>query len=639
MKSKPEYHRLLERQLKKFLPGYPNASVDMESLLLAINETYNQNDNDRQLMERAMLLSSEELTLKKNMVDALQQEQGRVLDALKDAAQRMLPDKSFQQDHDLFQLTDVLFAEIAKRRSAEHKNEVTEEMMSSLLNNLKLGMAEFDMEGNITSAHQRYCDIVGYTNDELIGKNSIELFANDESKESFEKVLAQHQNGDQGVFELHIRRKDGEKIWLLCSSAMITNEDGVFRGNTSVVFDITSQKLLEQELRLSRQSAEAALESRKSFLANISHEIRTPINAIVGMSGLLQQSDLSDAQREYLEALQSSAEGLQVLINDLLDVSKAESGKMELEIISVSLRRVVKNVVKSLGLKVEEKGIQLNWFIDPAVVEWHKCDPVRLTQILTNLVSNAIKFTSKGEVKIKIALVESSDELQRLYIAVVDTGIGIAHDRIASIFEEFTQEDSSTTRKYGGTGLGLSISKNLVEIMGSELIVRSEKGRGSEFYFIIDLPIGQSNEEEIQSMDVLELKGTRVLLVEDNEINRFLAVTILRSWQMDVTTANNGREALNELQQKTFDIILMDLQMPYMDGMEATEVIRKEMKLKLPIIALTANNLNSERELCLQKGMNDYVSKPFQPEQLFKKLKAYLANVRYMSRFQDRKAS
>jgi two-component system, sensor histidine kinase len=344
-------------------------------------------------------------------------------------------------------------------------------------------------------------------------------------------------------------------------------------------------------------------------------------------------------QQEYVEALKSSAEGLMVLINDLLDVSKIESGKMDLEIISFSLQKLSKNLIKSLGLKAEEKGLQLNWYMDPQVSGWHLGDPTRISQIITNLIGNAIKFTRSGFVKLKISLLSQTEQNQLIQITIADSGIGINNDRLPGIFEQFTQEDSSTTRKYGGTGLGLSISKQLVELMGNELKVKSEKGKGSEFYFTLDLPIAQVNQTDMDLHEVPDLSGVDILLVEDNEINRFLALTIFKNWNANIVAVNNGLEAVEELKSNTYHLVLMDLQMPYMDGFEATRIIRQELKLQLPIIALTANTLHSERESCLVHGMNDYVTKPFQPDQLYKKIRTYLANIRYMQRREQHKAS
>ncbi len=301
----------------------------------------------------------------------------------------------------------------------------------------------------------------------------------------------------------------------------------------------------------------------------IIQELRTPINAIVGMSSLLGQTSLTSVQEEFIDALISSSEGLLVLIDDLLNISKIESGKLELEQVPFSIEKILKVLIKGIGLKAEERGIDFNYFNDPQISNYHIGDPTRLNQIISNLASNAIKFTQHGSVKIAVSLIANSEEIQELKISIRDTSIGIAVDRQQAIFQKFSQADSSTTRKFGGTGLGLAISKQLVELMCSELHLSSEKGCGSIFSFTIQLTPTDAPAKK-ETSETKDLNNAKILIVEDNEINRFLVLTILKSWNAQVATANDGTEAIDLLKTEYYDLILMDLQMPNMGGMEAT---------------------------------------------------------------------
>ena len=627
-------HRLLLRQIKKYLPDPDNIDPALLPFLKAISASYEHSESSLQLLEHAMLLSNDELQEEKEKVRFQAEQNMAVMKSMIASLQTLSLDHQDGEGVDTVKLADILKNEIAKRHEAEFKSESVASYMNKMASDLHLALIEFDTTGKIVHANKSSTELFGCDNEEL--GNLIE----------FEKIVPLQVNHGHSetrlqrniAFETTIQRADGTERWVLCSTTALLNFEGNSIGSLVALFDIHERKIKEEELQSARLKAEVALDSRKVFLANISHEIRTPINAIVGMSGLLQQGELSPNQKEYVEALKSSAEGLMVLINDLLDVSKVESGKMDLEIISFSLQKMSKNLIKSLGLKAEEKGLQLNWYMDPQVGEWHLGDPTRISQIITNLIGNAIKFTRSGYVKLKIALISQTEKNQLIQITVADSGIGINQERLPGIFEQFTQEDSSTTRKYGGTGLGLSISKQLVELMGSELKVKSEKGKGSEFYFTLDLPKTTANQIDTDLHEVPDLSGVDVLLVEDNEINRFLALTIFKNWNANIVAVNNGVEAVEELKTNGYHLVLMDLQMPYMDGFEATRIIRQELKLTLPIIALTANSLNTERESCLQHGMNDYVTKPFQPEQLYRKIRTYLANIRYMQRREKHKA-
>ncbi|MCS7066595.1 MAG: ATP-binding protein [Fimbriimonadales bacterium] len=382
--------------------------------------------------------------------------------------------------------------------------------------------------------------------------------------------------------------------------------------------ELEMQILQAQEMAL---AAEAANRAKSEFLANMSHEIRTPMNGILGMVELLADTPLSEEQRDYLNTLRVSADHLLGLLNDILDLSKIEAGKLHLEHLPVVLSELVTGTVRLFQARAESKGLRLTVQIAPETPPVVLGDPVRLRQILANFISNAIKFTEQGEVAVRIHPLESE-----IRFAVQDTGIGIPPDRIASIFEPFTQADSSTTRKYGGTGLGLTICKRLAELMGGRIGVESVLGRGSTFY--VDLPLPPAETPPLDAPESISAlpdipAGKPILLVEDNEINRKVALRMLSKLQLEVEIATNGAEAVQKATTSAYDLILMDCQMPEMDGYEATRRLR-EQGVRTPIVALTANALEGDRERCLACGMDDYLAKPIKPDELQRTLARWL---------------
>lgn len=612
-------HRLLERQLRKWLPGYPEIPSEMRDLFCAINESYFHHDNDRLMVENAMRESSDELTVKKGQINQLLNDQTIVINSLKEAVVRLVPETEIGVETDLLCIADILQESITRREVAESMKEQTDQRLLDIIDNLNLGMVEYDVEGRLTDVQNNFASMFGYDVAELEGKTANFFQAGE--KRPAEKACLEgfHFSIFKEVYEAPLRKKNGETFWLFCTTTPVYDLNGQLTGGVMVVFDITSQKKLESQLRHARRDAEAALEVRKTILANVSHELRTPVNAIVGITSLLSGTTLNDIQKEYIQTMKFSSDGLLVLIDDLLDISRIESGKVELEKISFSPSQILHVLSRSLGLKAEGKGLKFNYHIDEGVSEYLFGDPHRLNQVLTNLISNAIKFTHEGEIIVKIELRKNESEVQRLYIGVKDTGIGIANDRLGAVFQEFSQEDSSTTRKYGGTGLGLTISRKIVELMGGSLNVVSEKNVGSEFYFEVDFRKSEAPAIQKENFNP-DLTGVRMLVVEDNPVNQFLATSLLKTWNAVVEVCANGVQAIDMLSNVNFDVILMDLQMPLKDGFETTVELREKYHLTTPIIALTANAISGERDQCLQLGMNEYMSKPFQPEVLYRKI-------------------
>lgn len=393
---------------------------------------------------------------------------------------------------------------------------------------------------------------------------------------------------------------------------------------------IEKAKELETELIHSKDVAEKAAMAKTQFLSVMSHEIRTPMNAVIGFTHLLIHQDPKPEQMEFLNFLKFSAENLLVLINDILDFNKIEAGKIEFESVDFSIKDLVSNIRLSLLQKANEKDLKIKLMLDQDLPNALLGDPVRLGQILTNLISNAVKFTASGKVTITAALAKSTPEYSTIDFEVEDTGIGIQPEKYEYIFDSFSQASSDTTRKYGGSGLGLTITKRLLQLMGSDIHVESKFGEGSRFYFSITFKNSAKHINNILNSDdfytLQSLKGTKLLIAEDNQINVILAKEFMKQWNVECDVAENGEIALMLVQTNDYDMVLMDLQMPELDGYQTTLAIRKlagEKYRDLPIIALTASAMLDIQDEAFTVGMNDYISKPFNPNELHRKIAAY----------------
>jgi PAS domain S-box-containing protein len=463
--------------------------------------------------------------------------------------------------------------------------------------------------------------------------------------------------GGQFENEHRFRRKDGEFRWHLSRAIPQRNENGKIVLWVGTDTDIDDKKRAEEELILANKIAEYSLLKRdkalrelmetkkqveemmrvkEQFLSNMSHEIRTPMNAIVGFTDLILKTDLTKDQKQFTDAIKTSGENLLVIINDILDFSKLQAGRITFEKIDFKLTQVLATMADLMLPKSTEKNIKLSIGIDKAIPNNLIGDPTRLNQILLNLVGNAIKFTEKGEVRTTIDLVSEDENDIELCFSVTDTGIGIPQEKLVSIFEAFTQATSDTTRKYGGSGLGLSIVRQFVERQGGKINVESTVGRGSKFSFTLKfgkdhkVPLPETTLLDTFENDAFLVQGLNVLLVEDNELNQILATKVLTGWKWNVTLAENGVVAIEKLKNHNFDIILMDIQLPEMDGYEATRKIRtsfKAPKCNTPIMAMTAHAMPTEERKCYEAGMDGYISKPFSPKVLYSRIVTILNSV------------
>lgn len=417
------------------------------------------------------------------------------------------------------------------------------------------------------------------------------------------------------------------KIWSFLEVAV-----GILAALAAVVVlfrDVNLRTKLENELRIAKKQAEDNALLKEQFMANVSHEIRTPMNSILGFSDLLTKTPLDKTQNEYLTAIRTSSSNLLNIINDILDFSKIEAGKLSIEKIPFNLHSLIDSLKIMFSQKANDKNIQLNVRVDKLMPQHLFGDPTRLTQVLVNLINNAIKFTEKGEVTVSCEIKTIEHDVAQLVFRVKDTGIGIPQNKINQIFDRFDQGNKETTRKYGGTGLGLSIVKSLLEIQNGDIHVKSKEGLGSEFIVTISYPISYeeinfSNSESVTVLSKLSNFEHHILLAEDNVLNQKLAAGYLGNFGLKLDVAENGLEAIEKLKQKKYDLVLMDIQMPIIDGYNATAIIRKELLLTIPIVAMTAHIMTGEKEKCLKFGMNDYITKPFKEVELYQILKKLL---------------
>lgn len=539
--------------------------------------------------------------------------------------------------------------------------DITEELQKTEMEKLAIAATKSFNSVIITNEHgiiewvnEGFTSLTGYSLDEVKGTHGESLRRGADT--GISEGTGYYKSVIQGkvpiTYESKNYSKQGRAYWTITTLTPVLDKNGQVKRIIAIDSDITLGKQMEENLVNANKAAEDALNKgneaieelmkakkeleesmsvKEQFLANMSHEIRTPMNAIVGFTDLALKTPLSPEQKQYIDAIKTSGENLIVIINDILDFSKIQSGKISFEQIEFSISQVVSTITELMLPKSVEKNIKLSKSIAKGVPERLIGDPTRLSQILLNLVGNAIKFTEKGEIKINIEQIAEKKDTVNLKFTISDTGIGIPKEKLPNIFDAFTQATYDTNRKYGGTGLGLAIVKQLVGLLGGDIKVTSKLKKGSVFTFNLTYR-KNLNPEPAPKVNLNEnvftgINDLNVLLVEDNVLNQILAQKVLSDWGWKVELADNGLSAVEKIEKQNFDMVLMDIQMPEMDGYEATHYIREKMPLPksaIPIIAMTAHALSGEEEKCLKAGMNGYVSKPFNPQKLYQKINSVL---------------
>jgi len=652
-------HRMLERQIKRVLqidveqlprlvemlqtwadqaadeePELSRALFALPKLLERVSEAYGQQDRDLALIRRSLELSSDELT---NANQKLREEalaNTQALSALQRAFDAMSKDAgqaSGGHVEDLVILAEQVAGLTRDRERIRNALAKSEERFDLAMRGANDGVWDWDLSNSIVYFSPRWKAMLGHSEDEIgpaLSEWSERLHPEDQP--AVTAALDAHLDGETTHFEstFRFRHKEGYYLWMLSRGLAVRDAEGNVLRMVGTHTDVSQQKRAEEALILAKEAAEAASRAKSEFLANMSHEIRTPMNGVLGMLNLTMDTELSDEQREYLGMAHSSANSLLHIINDILDFSKIEAGRMDVQPEAVNVSVVADELMSLHQHRCQEKGLSFSVQVDSDLPALLMLDPTRVKQVLINLIGNAIKFTQTGSVSLRIQRVG-----QGVRFAVKDTGIGIAKENQSTVFQAFTQADGSITRRFGGTGLGLSISFRLVGLMGGLMGLQSELGHGSEFFFMLPIEEPRKNPVVAQPEMVQKIMLNRplsILLAEDNLINQKLAVTLLTREGHHVVVAEDGEAALQALAQARFDLILMDMQMPGLSGLEATRQIRANESAeanrgqRIPIVALTANAYAEDRDACLAAGMDGFISKPIRRDDLFAAIAAAL---------------
>ncbi len=633
-------HRALQRQLKRSLgidnpdgladlwvrlrADNPALSPELASIVDGLGEfferigaTYEQQDRDLELRTRSLELSSAELTEANVRLRDDISARNRALESL-----RQVLDELVGEDRKSLAASDAAPENIELLSRLIQKLVAERELQRHKLDNLKLALDEHaivsitDIDGNITYANDRFCEISGFRCDELVGSNHRIVKSAQHSSSLYEDMWATISSGKAWHGELCNRAKSGKLYWVAATIVPLLDAHGIPQEYIAIRTDITDQKRNEQALAISRDAAEAASRAKSEFLANMSHEIRTPMNGVIGMTDLALDTPLDEEQRDYLNVVKSSAQSLLVIINDILDFSKIEAGHLSIEHIPFDLRRTLAEALKTLAPKVHEKSLELACEIAPEVPSRVIGDPGRFRQILVNLIGNAVKFTHQGTIVVSVVQLRSTAGDAVLQVTVTDSGIGIAKDKLGLIFEAFSQEDASTTRKYGGTGLGLTICKRLVELMGGEIGVDSVVGAGSRFHFTMHVALDTS--AAAPAPGPVSLAGKRMVIVDDTTINLQILGRMVAHWGASAVCLDSAAAAQAWLAANPApDVFLLDVQMPDTDGFALAEWIRAQGSLQAtPVIILSSGAMRGDAQRCRELDLQGYFPKPVVEEDL-----------------------
>lgn len=522
---------------------------------------------------------------------------------------------------------------ITRRHNVREEIKRNEEKFRVILNNLNVAMCETDIQGNITRVYESFCRLSGYREDELIGKNITDVFVPEDNR-AYARALRKKRLEENMplVYDMEIKLKDGSNRWILASSANIYDRHGNITGGAGIHMDITDQKKLQQELETARRQAEDAQRAQKDFLASMSHEIRTPLNAIIGMAHLLEETQLDPQQQEYVNILKNSSGILLGIVSDILDISRIEAREIQVNQREFNLRELIQSLRNTFELKLGRRPVKITAELDAALNTWLIGDDVLLNQILINLLGNAEKFTNEGEIAITATQESWQDNKLWIRFRVSDTGIGIKKDKLELIFRNYKQAEGDIREKYGGTGLGLAIVKQLVEIQGGNITVEELPGFNTCFSFNIPFldsrrPLTVNTGKLSRKLLQRSFENARVLVVEDNQMNLRYIMSLLEKYRINYQLATNGPDATWFLESRQYDLILMDIRIPGMNGMELAQKIRADEaqpNVATPVIATTAVAMESTATMARAAGITDILTKPYTPDQLLQIFNKYL---------------